>query len=77
MNLCDLVDNVLSMGQLNNSIPLGQSALHQHLNYLREVDLVVTMRELQTIYYQLKGNEMMPITVLKSIYCLKWRAKNE
>ncbi|HIF50717.1 MAG TPA: ArsR family transcriptional regulator [Thiotrichaceae bacterium] len=70
MILCALMNEELSVGQLNKLIPISQSALSQHLNYLRETELVQTRRASQNIYYQLNGDETIKIIdVLKSIYC--------
>ena len=70
MILCCLAGKELSVSELNAYVSLSQSALSQHLAYLREVNLVKTRRESQTIYYQLTGDEAIKIIqVLKSIYC--------
>lgn len=70
MVLCTLIDGELSVNELNDRIPLSQSALSQHLASLREADLVATRRESQTIFYRLKGESAMRvIAVLKDIYC--------
>jgi DNA-binding transcriptional ArsR family regulator len=70
MILCSLIEGELSVGELNQRIPLSQSALSQHLGYLRKQDLVATRRESQTIYYQLKGDDAIQIIqVLQTIYC--------
>ena len=68
--LCTLIDNEMSVGELNKLMPLSQSALSQHLAALRKAELVQTRREAQTIYYQLNGDEAIQIIkVLQSIYC--------
>ncbi len=68
--LCTLMDGELSVGELNECMPLSQSALSQHLASLREAGLVKTRRESQTIYYSLQGDEAVKvIAVLQSIYC--------
>jgi DNA-binding transcriptional ArsR family regulator len=70
MILCTLMFDELSVGQLNELIPLSQSALSQHLASLRDAQLVATRREGQTIYYRLLGDEVgRVISVLKDIYC--------
>ena len=70
MVLCSLIQGELSVKELNERIPLSQSALSQHLAYLREADLVKTRRESQTIYYQLHGGEAIRvIEALHSIFC--------
>lgn len=68
--LCTLIDGEMSVGKLNEVIPLSQSALSQHLAALREAKLVRTRRESQTIYYALNGDEAVRVLqVLQSIYC--------
>ncbi|MFT2090756.1 ArsR/SmtB family transcription factor [Paraglaciecola sp. 2405UD69-4] len=51
MILCTLLDEERSVSDLNQSIPLGQSALSQHLAILRQHKLVDTRRDAQSIYY--------------------------
>jgi|TARA_R110000868_G_scaffold141309_2_gene357824 DNA-binding transcriptional ArsR family regulator len=51
MILCSLVDKECSVTELNQSIPLTQSALSQHLAALRKEGMVSTRRQAQTIYY--------------------------
>ena len=70
MILCSLIAGELSVGELNERIPLSQSALSQHLGYLRDAGLVTTRRESQTIYYSLTGTEAVQvIQTLQSIFC--------
>jgi DNA-binding transcriptional ArsR family regulator len=53
MILCLLADQERSVGELNEKIPLSQSALSQQLARLRQQGIVKTRRESQTIYYSL------------------------
>jgi DNA-binding transcriptional ArsR family regulator len=53
MILCMLADQERSVGELNESIPLSQSALSQQLARLRQQGIVKTRRESQTIYLNL------------------------
>ena len=53
MILCSLVEGEKSVGELNERIPLSQSALSQHLARLRSENLVSTRRESQSIYYRI------------------------
>ncbi len=70
MIMCTLISGEMSVGELNEKIPLSQSALSQHLASLREAGLVTTRKEAQTVFYQLSGNEATRIiAVLQSIYC--------
>ena len=68
--LCVLGEGELSVGALNERIPLSQSALSQHLAVLRADGLVSTRRESQTIYYRvLLGPALDVIRVLHSHFC--------
>ncbi len=58
----------LSVGDLNDEVPLSQSALSQHLSVLRDAGLVHTERESQTIYYSLIDKRVK--TLLPVIYQL-------
>jgi ArsR family transcriptional regulator, virulence genes transcriptional regulator len=68
--LCVLGDGELSVGALNERIPLSQSALSQHLAVLREEGLVETRRESQTIYYRVaRGPALDVLHVLHAHFC--------
>ena len=70
MILCTLMGGEMSVGDLNERVPLSQSALSQHLASLREAGLVSTRKAAQTVFYRLQGNEASQvIAVLQSIYC--------
>lgn len=70
MLLCTLIEGELSVGELNQRVPLSQSALSQHLAGLRAADLVETRKERQQVFYRLKGDDAVKIIrVLKSMYC--------
>ena len=68
--LCNLGDGEKSVGELQELIGLGQSALSQHLARLRRDGLVQTRRQSQTIYYSLHGEvAARVIEVLYDVYC--------
>jgi DNA-binding transcriptional ArsR family regulator len=70
MILCSLTEGELSVGQLNEIIPLSQSALSQQLARLRTQGLVETRRDSQTIFYSLSaGPAEQVIQLLHDIYC--------
>lgn len=70
MILCSLVQGELNVTQLNERLDLSQSALSQHLAWLRREDLVKTRRDAQTIFYSLQGNKASQvIMLLQSMYC--------
>lgn len=70
MILCTLAEGERSVGELNEMIPLSQSALSQQLARLRSQGIVATRRESQTIYYSLApGPADRVIHLLHDIYC--------
>lgn len=70
MVLCLLAERERSVGELNDVVPLSQSALSQQLARLRQQGLVKTRRESQTIYYSLiDGPANQIIHLLHDLYC--------
>lgn len=70
MILCLLAEGERSVGELNEIVPLSQSALSQQLARLRAQGLVSTRRESQTIYYSLApGPAGRVIGLLHELYC--------
>lgn len=68
--LCQLAHGERSVSELLEAIPLGQSAMSQHLAILRRERLVTTRREGQLIYYSLSSKEVRAvIDTLYSLYC--------
>jgi DNA-binding transcriptional ArsR family regulator len=68
--LCSLVDGPLSVGEINERVPLSQSALSQHLAVLRDAGVVNTRRESQTIHYSLApGPARRIMAALYAAYC--------
>ncbi|MGB2708746.1 MAG: metalloregulator ArsR/SmtB family transcription factor [Pseudoalteromonas nigrifaciens] len=68
MILCSLQDTEMSVSQLNEAVPLAQSALSQHLAALRKANIVATRRESQTIYYRVIDKDA--VTLLATLYGL-------
>ena len=68
--LCRLVEGETSVGELQPLVGLSLSALSQHLAMLREMELVTTRRESQTIYYSLvEGPALGVLDALYAAYC--------
>lgn len=68
--MCRLVDGEASVGELQQQIGLSMSALSQHLAVLRELALVNTRRQSQTIFYSLAdGPALGVMQVLYDAYC--------
>lgn len=70
MVLCSLSQGELTVGQINEKVPLSQSALSQHLALLRRDGLVHTRRSAQTIFYSLaEGPAALVMVTLHDIFC--------
>ena len=70
MILCLLLDRELSVTELNETVPLSQSALSQHLAVLRAEDLVSTRKSSQIVYYSLKNEQVTEvISILHRKFC--------
>lgn len=70
MILCALASGEHSVSELNEIVPLSQSALSQQLARLRQQGLVETRRESQTIFYSLApGPTDRVIHLLHDIFC--------
>lgn len=68
--LCQLVEGERSVGQLLPITGLSMSALSQHLAVLRDMELVTTRREAQTIHYALaEGPAAAVLDALHAAYC--------
>ncbi len=68
--LCELHQGERSVGALQSTTGLSQSALSQHLARLREDKLVTTRRSAQTIYYSLTSEAVTKIiALLYEFYC--------
>lgn len=67
--LCLLHDNELSVGELCRQLELSQSALSQHLAWLRRDGLVETRKKAQTVYYSLNNKEVKAMMeLLNTLY---------
>lgn len=70
MVLCSLAPGELSVREINERVPLSQSALSQHLAVLRRDGLVHTRRAAQVIYYRLAdGPASRIMETLHDIFC--------
>ncbi|MGC9422369.1 MULTISPECIES: ArsR/SmtB family transcription factor [Vibrio] len=68
--LCLLHNQELSVGELCGKLELSQSALSQHLAWLRRDGLVETRKEAQTVFYTLSSYEVKAmIELLHRLYC--------
>ncbi len=66
--LCQLSQGDMTVGQMQEVVPLSQSALSQHLATLRREGLVRTRRNAQFITYTLDSDEAR--TIIEALYGL-------
>lgn len=70
MILCTLQEKEMSVGELNQSVPLAQSALSQHLAGLRKANVVATRREGAVIYYRVVDEKVTALLAqLYQLFC--------
>ncbi|WP_431285743.1 ArsR/SmtB family transcription factor [Humitalea sp. 24SJ18S-53] len=70
MALCHLLEGEKSVGALAELVGLAPTALSQHLARMRDLRLVETRRDGQTIYYRLASPEVSAIlATLDRLYC--------
>jgi DNA-binding transcriptional ArsR family regulator len=70
MALCHLVQGEKSVGDLADLVGLAPAALSQHLARMRDLRLVETRRDGQTIYYRVASAEVAAILeTLYRLYC--------
>lgn len=68
--LCLLIEGERNVSQINEQVPLSQSALSQHLAVLREKGLVDTRKQAQTVFYRVaEGPVHQIIQTLHDVYC--------
>ena len=69
--LCHMLEGEKSVGQLTGLVGLAPSSLSQHLARMRDLRLVETRRDGQTIFYRLASAEVTAILrTLHGLYCM-------
>lgn len=67
--LCFLRNGEVSVTELSRQLPLSQSALSQHLAWLRAEQLVQHRREGQSVYYHLSDHRTLRVLqLLNALY---------
>ncbi|PWS37673.1 transcriptional regulator [Falsiroseomonas bella] len=68
--LCHLLQGEVSVGRLAEMVALSPTALSQHLARMRDLRLVETRRDGQTVFYRLASPEVAAILeTLYRLYC--------
>jgi len=74
--LCELAAGERNVGELEESLGIGQPTLSQQLTVLRNEELVVTRREGKNIYYRMASPQAMAVLrVLYAQFCKTPRRK--
>ncbi|MGE3770651.1 MAG: ArsR/SmtB family transcription factor [Bdellovibrionales bacterium] len=70
MVLCALTEGEMSVSHMLKMIPIGQTALSQHLSRLRHEGLVTYRRENTTLYYSLSDMRVKGmVNMLYKLFC--------
>ena len=76
MILCQLSEGEKTVGELQDLLGVGQSAVSQHLAILRREHIVKSRKDAQSIIYSLSGDEAIKVmATLHDVFCAN--AKNK
>jgi DNA-binding transcriptional ArsR family regulator len=68
--LCSLGDNELSVGEIVERTGTSQSNISQHLEQLRNKNIVVSRKEANRIYYRIRNNQLLDlIGIMRNVLC--------
>ncbi|MBK1694777.1 transcriptional regulator [Chromatium weissei] len=68
--LCSLGDNELSVGEIVERTGTSQSNISQHLEQLRNKNIVVARKEANRIYYRIRNGQLLDlIGIMREVLC--------
>lgn len=68
--LCSLGDKELSVGEIVERAGTSQSNISQHLEQLRNKNIVVSRRDANKIYYSVRNDELLKlIATMRMVLC--------
>jgi DNA-binding transcriptional ArsR family regulator len=68
--LCSLGDNELSVGEIVEKTGTSQSNISQHLEQLRNKNIVVARKEANRIYYRIRNGQLLElIGIMREVLC--------
>jgi len=68
--LCTLGDRELSVGEIVEQTGTSQSNISQHLEQLRNKNIVVSRKEANRIYYRIRNNRLLElIGIMRNVLC--------
>jgi DNA-binding transcriptional ArsR family regulator len=75
MILCQLSEGEKTVGELQDLLGIGQSAVSQHLAILRREKIVGSRKDAQSIFYSLSGEEAIKVmATLHDVFCANAKA---
>lgn len=68
--LCSLGDNELSVGEIVEKTGTSQSNISQHLEQLRNKNIVVARKEANRIFYRIRNPQLLDlISIMRGVLC--------
>ena len=68
--LCTLGDSELSVGEIVERTGTSQSNISQHLEQLRNKNILVSRKEANRIYYRIRNNQLLDlIGIMRNVLC--------
>lgn len=68
--LCTLGNDEMSVGEIVEKIGTSQSNVSQHLDQLRNKNIVTSRRDANRIYYRVRNNQLLElIGTMRSVLC--------
>jgi DNA-binding transcriptional ArsR family regulator len=68
--LCSLGENELSVGEIVERTGTSQSNISQHLEQLRNKNIVVSRKEANRIYYRIRSHQLLDlIGIMRNVLC--------
>jgi len=68
--LCTLGDRELSVGEIVSQTGTSQSNISQHLEQLRNKNIVVARKEANRIYYRIRNPQLLDlISIMRGVLC--------
>lgn len=68
--LCSLGENELSVGEIVDRTGTSQSNISQHLEQLRNKNIVLARKEANRIFYRIRNNRLLElISIMRGVLC--------
>lgn len=68
--LCSLGDQELSVGEIVERTGTSQSNISQHLEQLRNKNIVISRKDANRIYYRIRNNQLLDlIGIMRNVLC--------